>query len=91
MESQSEQGCDETCRRRFLARNCESCHPGQTGSQACSTGHVTDVRQFLSRPDCLGKITAIAMQMHRNTPVNKPQWARPALLTPDLTPDLLDF
>ena len=39
----------------------------------------------------MGKITAIAMQMHRNTPANKPQWARPALLTPDLTPDRLDW
>jgi predicted dehydrogenase len=66
-------------------------HVVQIGHQACSTGHVTDVRQFLSRPDRLGKITAIAMQMHRNTPVNKPQWARPALLTPDLTPDRLDW
>ena len=66
-------------------------HVVQIGHQACSTGHVTDVRQFLSRPDRMGKITAIAMQMHRNTPVNKPQWARPALLTPDLTPDRLDW
>src|SRR6185503_4271292 len=38
-----------------------------------------------------GKITAISMQMHRNTPVNKPQWARPALLTSDLTPARLDW
>ena len=64
-------------------------HVVQIGHQACSFGHMTDVRQFLSRPDRMGKITAIAMQMHRNTPVNKPQWARPALLTPDLTPDRL--
>lgn len=63
----------------------------QIGHQACSTGHVTDVRQFLARPDRMGKITAISMQMHRNTPVAKPQWARPALLTPDLTPDRLDW
>ena len=66
-------------------------HVVQIGHQACSTGHVTDVRQFLARPEKMGKITAIAMQMHRNTPVNKPQWARPALLTPDLTPDRLDW
>src|SRR5438477_11551249 len=29
-------------------------HVVQIGHQACSTGHVTDVRQFLSRPDRLG-------------------------------------
>ncbi len=66
-------------------------HVVQIGHQPCSTGHVTDVRQFLSRPDRMGKITAIAMQMHRNTPMNKPQWARPALLTSDLTPERLDW
>ena len=43
------------------------------------------MRQFLADPDRMGKITAITMQMHRNTPGNKPQWSRPALLTPDLT------
>src|SRR5689334_11629102 len=58
-------------------------HVVQIGHQACSTGHAADVRQFLARPERIGKITAIAMQMHRNTPLNKPQWARPALLTPD--------
>ena len=56
----------------------------QIGHQACSFGHMTDVRQFLADPARLGKITAITMQMHRNTPGNKPQWARPALFTPDL-------
>jgi predicted dehydrogenase len=56
----------------------------QVGHQACSFGHMTDVRQFLSEPERLGRITAVTMQMHRNTPVGKPQWARPALLTPDL-------
>jgi predicted dehydrogenase len=63
----------------------------QIGHQATSTGHMTDVRQFLSQPGRMGQITAIAMQMHRNTPANKPQWARPALLTPDLTADKLDW
>jgi predicted dehydrogenase len=58
----------------------------QIGHQACSFGHMTDVRQFLREPERMGKITAIAMQMHRNTPANKPQWARPALLTADLNP-----
>jgi predicted dehydrogenase len=57
----------------------------QIGHQACSFGHATDVRQFLADPDRMGKITAISMQMHRNTPGNKPQWSRAALLTPDLT------
>ena len=66
-------------------------HVVQIGHQACSTGHVADVRQFLARPDRMGKIAAISMQMHRNTPVTKPQWARPALLTPDLSPDRLDW
>jgi predicted dehydrogenase len=63
----------------------------QIGHQATSTGHLTDVRQFVSQPDRMGQITAIAMQMHRNTPLNKPQWARPALLTPDLTPANVDW
>src|SRR5581483_946022 len=66
-------------------------HVVQIGHQVCSTGHVIDVRQFLARPDRMGKITAISMQMHRNTPLSKPQWSRPALLTPDLTPDRLDW
>jgi len=56
----------------------------QVGHQACSFGHMADVRQFLSEPDRLGRITAVTMQMHRNTPAGKPQWARPVLLTPDL-------
>jgi predicted dehydrogenase len=59
-------------------------HTVQVGHQACSFGHMADVRQFLSRPERMGQITAISMQMHRNTPRNKPLWARPALLTPDL-------
>jgi predicted dehydrogenase len=58
----------------------------QVGHQACSFGHITDVRQFLSDPGRMGTITTITMQMHRNTPVNKPQWSRTALLTPDLNP-----
>src|SRR5262245_3147529 len=40
----------------------------QIGHQATSTGHITDVHQFLSQPARMGQITAIAMQMHRNTP-----------------------
>jgi len=58
----------------------------QAGHQACSFGHMADVRQFLSEPERMGRVTAVAMQMHRNTPINKPQWARPALLTADVNP-----
>ncbi len=58
----------------------------QVGHQACSAGHIADVRQFLSDPERMGRVTAVTMQMHRNTPVGKPQWARPALLTPDVNP-----
>lgn len=58
----------------------------QVGHQACSYGHMADVRQFLSDPDRMGRITAVTMQMHRNTPLNKPQWARPALLTAEVNP-----
>ena len=56
----------------------------QIGHQACSSGQMTDARQFLSDPARMGTITAITMQMHRNTPGNKPQWSRAALLTPDV-------
>lgn len=63
----------------------------QIGHQACSTGHVADVAQFLADPSRLGKITAIAMQMHRNTPAGKPQWARPALFTPELRAENIDW
>lgn len=58
----------------------------QVGHQACSYGQMSDVRQFLSEPERMGQITAVAMQMHRNTPVGKPQWSRPALLTPEVNP-----
>ncbi len=58
----------------------------QVGHQACSFGHMADVRQFLAEPERMGRITAVAMQMHRNTPVGKPQWSRPALLTADVNP-----
>lgn len=58
----------------------------QVGHQACSFGHMTDVRQFLAEPERMGRITAVAMQMHRNTPMGKPQWSRPALLTQDVNP-----
>ena len=56
----------------------------QVGHQSCSFGHMADVRQFLSRPERMGKITAIVMHMYRNTPRHRPPWSRPALLTPDV-------
>jgi len=48
----------------------------QIGHQACSTGHVLDVRNFLAAGK-LGQITAIDATMYRNTPHGKPQWSRP--------------
>jgi len=77
---------EQAKRMRAAHLNDHGRHAVQVGHQACSFGHMTDVRQFLSRPERVGKITAISMQMHRNTPRNKPQWARPALLTSDLHP-----
>src|SRR5262249_27720259 len=65
-------------------------HVVQVGHQATSFGHMADVRQFLSQPERIGKLTAIAMQMHRNTPSNKPLWSRPALLTPELNAENTD-
>jgi predicted dehydrogenase len=62
-------------------------HVVQIGHQSCSFGHMADVQQFLADPKRLGKITAIVMHMYRNTPHQKPQWARPALLTPDVNPE----
>jgi predicted dehydrogenase len=58
----------------------------QVGHQSCSFGQMDDVRQFLSQPARIGKISAISMRNFRNTPVGKPQWARPALLTTDVHP-----
>jgi len=48
----------------------------QIGHQACSSGHVPDVQNFLAGGR-LGQITAIDATMYRNTPHGKPQWARP--------------
>ncbi len=59
-------------------------HVVQVGHQATSFGHMTDVRQFLSDPARMGKITAIDMHMFRNTPHGKPQWSRTARITPDV-------
>jgi len=47
----------------------------QVGHQSCSSGHVTDAKNFLTDGK-LGKITAIDATMYRNTPHGKPQWSR---------------
>src|SRR5579871_4926302 len=56
----------------------------QIGHQSCSFGQMSDAQQFLTARERMGKVTSIEMRMYRNTPHNKPQWARPGLLTPDL-------
>jgi predicted dehydrogenase len=53
----------------------------QIGHQACSSGHVADVQNFLADGK-LGQITAIDATMYRNTPHGKPQWSRP--VRPDM-------
>ena len=58
----------------------------QVGHQACSFGHMADVRQFLAEPERMGRITAVAMQMHRNHRATNPMVtncpAHSGLLTP---------
>lgn len=66
-------------------------HTVQIGHQACSSGHASDVRRFLGDTERMGEITALQMHMFRNTPRSKPQWARPALLTPDLNEATVDW
>jgi len=61
-------------------------HVVQVGHQACSFGHLSDVYQFLSPADRIGKVSALVMRNYRNTPLGKAQWARPALLTSDVNP-----
>jgi predicted dehydrogenase len=58
----------------------------QIGHQSCSSGQTLDAAAF-SRPELLGKITAIRAHFFRNTPQGKPQWVRPVY--PDMTPDHL--
>lgn len=62
-------------------------HVVQIGHQCCSFGQAADVRQFLSDPDRMGKITAIDMRMFRNTPHLKPQWSRTARITAEVNPE----
>jgi len=66
-------------------------HTVEIGHQACSSGHMRDVRQFLSDPRRMGRITAIDMRMYRNTPRGKPQWSRAARVTPELNVQNIDW
>jgi predicted dehydrogenase len=76
-------------RMRAAFRKDGAKHTVQIGHQACSFGHMRDVRQFLSDPLRVGHITAINMQMYRNTPRGKPQWSRTARITPDVNAENL--
>ena len=66
-------------------------HAVEIGHQACSTGHMSDVRQFLSDPQRMGRITAIDMRMYRNTPRGKPQWSRTARATAEVNAENIDW
>ncbi|MEK7408949.1 MAG: Gfo/Idh/MocA family oxidoreductase [Acidobacteriota bacterium] len=54
----------------------------QIGHGGCSSGSLTDARNFV-RGGYLGKITELHAHHYRNTPHGKPQWSRPVL--PDMT------
>jgi predicted dehydrogenase len=82
---------EQAKRMRAAYREDGGRHTVQIGHQACSFGHMADVRRFLADPGRMGKITAIAMRMHRGSPLTKPMWARPALLTSDLNPENVDW
>ncbi len=56
----------------------------QIGHQWTSSGQMVDAQRFLASAP-MGKVTAVAMEMYRNTPHGKPQWARPVY--PDMTPE----
>jgi predicted dehydrogenase len=72
---------------RAAFRKDDGKHVVQIGHQSCSFGHMSDVRQFLSDPARVGKITAVDMRMFRNTPHGKPQWSRTARITADVNPE----
>ncbi len=80
---------DHAKRMRAAYRKDGGKHTVQIGHQACSFGHMRDVRQFLADPARVGRITAIDMQMYRNTPRGKPQWSRTARITPDVNAENL--
>jgi predicted dehydrogenase len=54
------------------------------GHQDCSSPQVAEARAFIDK-GWVGKITEIHSHMYRNTPHDRPQWARP--VTPDMTPE----
>jgi predicted dehydrogenase len=56
----------------------------QIGHQAISSGRLPDAIA-MSKPQLMGKLTAIHAHMYRNTPKGKPQWYRPVY--PDMTPE----
>jgi len=56
----------------------------QIGHQAISSGRLPDAVE-MSKPELMGKLTAIHAHMFRNTPKGKPQWYRP--IYPDMTPE----
>ena len=54
------------------------------GHQDCSSPQIAEARAFIDK-GYLGKITEIHSHMYRNTPHDRPQWARP--VTPEMTPE----
>ncbi len=66
-------------RMRRAYRKDNGKHVVQVGHQACSSGHIADVKQFVADPERMGRIASIHMRNYRNTPKGKAQWARPAL------------
>jgi predicted dehydrogenase len=54
------------------------------GHQDCSSPQIAEARAFIDK-GWLGKITEIHSHMYRNTPHDRPQWARP--VTPEMTPE----
>ena len=63
----------------------------QIGHQACSSGQMSDARQFLSDPLRMGRVTAIQMNHFRNTPAGKALWSRNAKMTPDVNAQNVDW
>ena len=77
---------DQAKRMRAAYAKDRGKHTVQIGHQACSYGQQGDVAQFMTPPEKIGQVSALAMRNYRNTPRHKPQWARPALLTADVNP-----
>lgn len=82
---------DHLQRMRAAYRKDNQKHVVQIGHQACSFGHLSDVAQFMTPADRIGRISALVMRNYRNTPRHKPQWARPALLTTDVNPQNVEW